>query len=701
VGVIYGNKEFINREISWLEFNKRVLELSLNEEFSLLERIKFCSIFESNLDEFFMVRVASIMDQIKAKYIERDISGLTPKEQYILIGKKVRQLIKKKELIVENIIASELANEDIVFLDEKNISKDQYDYIKEIFDNDIFPVLTPIALELNSPFPLISNSSLNILVMLKDGNAKKYATVQVPSVLNRLIEVPSDNFKTYIRLEDTINLFMSHLFGGIEVLLTAIYRVTRNADLTIHEEEAEDLLLVIENSLEKRKWGKIIRLEVSENIDKKLLKLLIKFMHLSEEKIYKLSTYIDSSFLDELSEDKELDYLNSNYRNCEPLKKHIAKSIFSEIKKSDVFVNHPYDSFDIVTRFIEEASSDESVLAIKQTLYRVGGDSPIIKELTNAAKSGKQVTVLVELMARFDERNNINWAKELEQNGCHVIYGIFGLKTHSKITLVVRREGKNLKRYVHIGTGNYNDQTAKIYSDMGIFTANDDFGSDASELFNRLSGYSSAYDFKKMSIAPKHLRSKFISLIDREIENAKEGKKSFIKAKMNSLVDKEIIEKLYDAARHGVEIDLNVRGICCLKPNQTQGVNNINVISIVGKELEHSRIFVFSNDDNPEVYLSSADWMPRNLDRRTEVMFPIEDETIKLRIILTLNLYLIDNTHSYVLASNGKYEKKESLDAQEINAQKILSEISYSNNMEFIDQLESIIIGVKKIEDNK
>ncbi|MGB3368243.1 MAG: polyphosphate kinase 1 [Acidaminobacteraceae bacterium] len=691
---MYGNNKFFNREISWLEFNKRVLELSLNEKFPLLERLKFCSIFDSNLDEFFMVRIASIMDQIHAKYIEKDISGLTPKEQYSLIEIEVRKLKDEHEIILKNIVDSEFEKEGIKFLKSDELSKEQFEYIKKMFEEKIYPVLTPIAIDSKLVFPLILNASLNIIVMLEDKEETKYATVQVPGMLKRLIKLPSENLIEYITLEDVINTFIDLLFVGTNIIETALYRVTRNGDLTIHEDEAEDLLLVIENSLEKRKWGEIIRLEVNDDIDKKLLKILTKSMSISDEKIYRNQSYIDATLFDELVKNKRLSHLKLANDMCDDKIEISSKSLFNEIKKKDLFVNHPYDSFDIVTRFIEEASQDKSVLAIKQTLYRVGGDSPIINALSNAAKSGKQVTVLVELMARFDEETNINWAKELEKNGCHVIYGIVGLKTHSKITLVVRKEGKSIRRYVHMGTGNYNEETSKIYSDMGIFTSDEDFGSDVSELFNRLSGYSSLEHLDKIYTAPNYLRSKLIDLIDTEIENASLGKVAYIRAKMNALVDKKIIEKLYQALASGVNIELNVRGVCCLKPDEHENGSSISVVSIVGKELEHSRVFIFANDNNSKVYLSSADWMPRNLDRRTEIMFPVEDEIIKKRVELTLKLYMKDNMHAYTLNTDGTYNKRAQNNGIYIDSQKILSEICYLNSAEFIEKVESIMTNV-------
>lgn len=692
---MYGNGRFLNREVSWLEFNRRVLELSLNTEFPLLERLKFCSIFDSNLDEFFMVRVASIMDQINAKYTARDVSGLTPKEQYILIEKEVRKLKNEHEIIVKHIIENELKTEGVIFKKANDLLENQFEYIKEMFEEMIYPVLTPIAIDSKLSFPLILNGSLNIIVMLEDLGKKRYATVQVPSVLKRLIKLPSEGELEYITLEEVIGIFIDSLFVDRKILDTGIYRVTRNADLTIHEDEAEDLLLVIENSLEKRKWGEIIRLEVNSDIDKKLFKLLVKAMSISNEKVYKIESFIDTSLFGELSKNKKLDHLKLSNDICEQASTSSSKLVFSDIKKGDIFVNHPYDSFDIVTRFIEEASEDKSVLAIKQTLYRVGGDSPIIKSLSNAAKAGKEVTVLVELMARFDEEKNINWAKELEKNGCHIIYSAFGIKTHSKITLVVRKEGKNIRRYVHMGTGNYNEQTAKVYTDMGLFTSNEDFASDAGELFNRLSGYSSIKDLSKIYTAPNYLRRKIIELIDREIENVKLGKKAYIKAKMNALVDRLIIEKLYEAANLGVKIQLNVRGICCLKINPLEHKDNIKVLSIVGKELEHSRVFMFANDSNPEVYLSSADWMPRNLDRRTELMFPVEDELIKRRIELIMDLYMRDNSHAYTLNADGRYEKNIANENIIINSQKILSELCYSSNDEFVIKLEKVLYDEK------
>ena len=663
---IYGNPAYFeNRELSWLKFNGRVLNEARDKTIPLLERLKFLSITSSNLDEFFMVRVASLKDMVHAKYKKRDIAGMTAKEQLAAINVDTRQLVELQYSTYNRSLIPTLKGQGIVILDDfAGLTKEQSEYVDQYFMENVYPVLTPMAVDASRPFPLIRNKSLNIAALLsgRDEKAKaEFATVQVPSVLPRFVKIPSasgEEPETFLLLEQVIAKNLGQLFLDQDILCAYPYRIMRNADFNIDEDEAEDLLKEIESKLKQRQWGEVIRLEVDEKIDKKLLKILKEAFEIASEDIFKIPGPIDLTFLMKLYGLEGYDHLRYEPYKPQPVPE-IAKDadIFEEIKKKDILLHHPYQTFEPVVDFIRQASVDPNVLAIKQTLYRVSGNSPIIASLAQAAENGKQVTVLVELKARFDEEHNIVWAKKLEKAGCHVIYGLVGLKTHSKIALVVRKEEDGIRRYVHLGTGNYNDSTAKLYTDMGMFTCSESYGEDATAVFNMLSGYSEPKHWNRLAVAPIWLRRKFLYLIQREIKHAKAGKEAHIIAKMNSLCDKEIIEALYEASSAGVKIELIVRGICCLKVGIPGISEHISVHSIVGNFLEHSRIFYFRNDGVEEYYMGSADWMPRNLDRRVEILFPVEDEELKGKVRHILEVQLADNTKAHILQPDGGYEK--------------------------------------------
>ena len=617
------SERFTNRELSWLAFNKRVLSEAKDNHLPLMERLKFLSITASNLDEFFMVRVASLKDQVNAGYTKKDIAGMTSKEQIDAILKETHKFTTAQYNTYNRSFLPSLKKNGLKIITEfDKLTEAQADYLDNYFQKEVFPVLTPMAVDSSRPFPLIRNRSLNIGALLMDKKKKgtiDFATVQVPSVLPRVVTIPTDgdNCTTVILLEQIIEKNIQKLFLNYKVLCQAPFRVMRNADLSIDEDEAADLLIEIEKQLKKRQWGEAIRLEVEDNIDKRLLKTLRKELNLSEDAIFKINGPLDLTFLMKVYDIEGFDHLKEpKYTPQQPKMLDASRDLFEQIREHDILLHHPYETFDPVVNFVKKAASDPNVLAIKQTLYRVSSHSPIIASLAQAAENGKQVSVLVELKARFDEENNIVWAKKLEKAGCHVIYGLVGLKTHSKITLVVRKEEDGIRRYVHLGTGNYNDSTAKLYTDMGMFTSKTRYGEDATAVFNMLSGYSEPLVWNKLSLAPLWLRGKFLSLIEREKEHAKNGRTARIIAKMNSLCDPGIIEALYDASEAGVEIDLIVRGICCLRAGIKGLSEHIRVRSIVGTFLEHSRIFYFENNGNAEYYMGSADWMPRNLDKR-------------------------------------------------------------------------------------
>ena len=694
---------FYNRELSWLLFNRRVLEEAKDSSLPLFDRLKFLSITSSNLDEFFMIRVASLKDMVQVKYNKKDISGMTPAEQLAAINERTHLFVKDQYDIFNRSLIPALEKEGVHVLSHyENLSDKQSKYVDRYFTDEVYPVLTPMAVDSSRPFPLIRNKTLNIgaiLRMKKDkaaggqfrdlylshGNKKKgadsndtdFATVQVPSVLPRFVEIPSEQKgeKTFILLEQIIEKNIGKLFVNYEIESVFPYRTMRNADLSIEEDEAADLLIEIERQLKKRQWGQAIRLEVEAGMDKRLLKKLRQELKIKEEDIFKINGPLDLTFLMKLSGLEGYDKLRTPKYTPQPAKWLNGEDhLFDQIRDHDVLLHHPYETFDPVVDFVKQASKDPNVLAIKQTLYRVSSHSPIIASLAAAAENGKQVTVLVELKARFDEENNIIWARKLEQAGCHVIYGLVGLKTHSKITLVVRKEEDGIRRYVHLGTGNYNDSTAKLYTDMGLLTCRKAIGEDATAVFNMLSGYSEPAFWNKLAIAPIRLRDRFTQLINREKEFAKKGKKAFIRAKMNSLCDAGIISSLYEAAAAGVKIELVVRGICCLKTGMPGISENITVRSIVGDFLEHSRIFHFYNNGFEEVYMGSADWMPRNLDKRVEILFPVEDDALKAEVIHILDIQLADNEKARILQKNGTYRRAAKGGHAKLNSQKYFCE---------------------------
>lgn len=709
------NEKYTNRELSWLDFNYRILSEAREKNNPLLERCKFLSITSSNLDEFFMIRVASLKDMVNAEYEKEDMSGMTPAKQLNAISKKTHSFVSMQYSTYNRSIITALKKSGIVIVtSHEDLSDEQKEYADRYFEENIYPILTPMAVDSSRPFPLIRNKSLNIAALLekkedikdkadakRKGKAKEekskdkekskdntsdreleFATVQVPSGIPRIVRIPSKNEgeTTVILLEEIIERHIGKLFLNYKVVCAHPYRVMRNADLTIDEDDAEDLLKEIEKQLKKRQWGEAIRLEIEDSADKRLVNILKEELKVDNEDIFKINGPLDLTFLmklygiegfNELRAEKYVPQLNPRINSEE--------NIFELIKEGDILLHHPYETFDPVVDFVRQAAKDENVLAIKQTLYRVSGNSPIIASLEEAAENGKQVSVLVELKARFDEENNINWAKKLEKAGCHVIYGLKGLKTHSKITLVVREEEDGIRRYVHLGTGNYNDATARLYTDMGLFTCRQPYGEDATAVFNMLSGYSEPEAWNKLALAPLWLRDKFEYLIKRETENAKDGKKAFIVAKMNSLCDRETIDLLYEAGQAGVKIDLIIRGICCLRA-QVEGLSeNINVRSIVGNFLEHSRVFYFHNDGKEEVYMGSADWMPRNLDKRVEILFPVEDDKLKKQVIHILDVQLRDTLKAHVMNSEGIYEKVDKRGKEPLEAQKYFCDEAIKN----------------------
>lgn len=681
-----------NRELSWLAFNERVLEEAEDTNNPLLERLKFLAIFSSNLDEFFMVRVAGLQDLVRAGFHKpENKSGLTPKEQLSKIVERTQALVRRQTEVYRHLFEECLPKENVFLKDFKDLNSSQKQYINELFEETVFPVLTPVAVDAYRPFPTLLGKTLNLLVLLENSNddaenMNKVAIVQVPSVLDRFIKVPAQNGETvYVLLEDVIATHINRLFYGYKVKSSQAFRLTRNADLTIHEEGAQDLLSEIEKELKKRKWGVGSRLEVRDGeMDDDVLAYLLEEFEISESDVFKIDGPLDLTFMFSFVKTISVGREHLEYESFIPQPPQDLQSdenIFEKALLQDLFFHHPFESFQPIVDFITEAAYDPSVLAIKQTLYRVSGNSPIIQALKQAAENGKQVTVLVELKARFDEENNVHWAKLLEQAGCLVIYGMNNLKTHSKITLVVRRRNGKIERFVHLGTGNYNDATAKIYTDMGIITSNKEFGIDATNFFNYLSGYTEKPKFHHLVVAPFDIRDEFIRLIDEEISCHKKYGNGFIKAKMNSLTDKDLMMKLYEASIAGVKIELIIRGICCLRPGVPGVSENITVTSIVGRFLEHSRIYWFHHNGENNVFLSSADMMTRNMIKRVEILFPIYSKDIKNRVMNIMNLELKDNQKARIQDSNGKYHYKEDhnsdekINSQEIFLQEALGEI--------------------------
>lgn len=674
---IYTNpKNFVNRELSWLEFNYRVLSEARDKNIPLFERLKFLSITASNLDEFFMVRVASLKDMVHAGYEKPDIAGMKPKQQLEKIAEKTHELVNLQYSTYSRSLVPALKQQGLrVIVNHEDLTEQEGAYVDRYFHDNVYPVLTPMAVDSSRPFPLVRNKTLNIAALVKkksgEDDTLDFAMVQVPSVIPRLVEIPEEGEgRAVILLEEIIERNIQSLFLNYDIVTAHPFRIMRNADFNIDEEEAEDLLVEIQKQLKKRQWGEVIRLEIDERVDKRLLKILKRELHLENDDIFFINGPLDLTFLMKMYGMDGFDALKTPKYTPQRVPALMNDDdIFTNIRKGDIFLHHPYESFDPVVDFVRTASKDPDVLAIKQTLYRVSGNSPIIAALAAAADNGKQVSVLVELKARFDEENNINWAKTLEKAGCHVIYGLVGLKTHSKITLVVRREEDGIRRYVHLGTGNYNDSTAKQYTDCGIMTCNPLIGEDATAVFNMLSGYSEPLGWNKLVLAPLWLRGRLLKLIRRETENAKKGEPAHIMAKMNSLCDKEVIAALYEASCAGVKIELIVRGICCLKAGVPDLSENIHVRSIVGNFLEHSRIFYFENGGRPQLFMASADWMPRNLDKRVEIMFPVEDPEIKKQVMHILEVQLADNVKAHVLQPDGSYEKMDLRGKQKICSQ--------------------------------
>ena len=674
---IYTNpKNYVNRELSWLEFNYRVLSEARDKNIPLFERLKFLSITASNLDEFFMVRVASLKDMVHAGYDKPDIAGMKPGEQLEKIAQKTHELVNVQYSTYSRSLVSALKQQGLrVIVNHEDLTEAEGEYVDRYFKENVYPVLTPMAVDSSRPFPLVRNKTLNIAALVKkkggEDDTLDFAMVQVPSVIPRLVEIPEEaEGRAVILLEEIIERNIQVLFLNYDIVTAHPFRIMRNADFSIDEEEAEDLLVEIQKQLKKRQWGEVIRLEIDERVDKRLLKILKRELKVDNDDIFFINGPLDLTFLMKMYGMDGFDALKTPKYTPQKVPALMNDDdIFTNIRKGDIFLHHPYETFDPVVDFVRKASRDPDVLAIKQTLYRVSGNSPIIAALAAAADNGKQVSVLVELKARFDEENNINWAKTLEKAGCHVIYGLVGLKTHSKITLVVRREEDGIRRYVHLGTGNYNDSTAKQYTDCGIMTCNPLIGEDATAVFNMLSGYSEPLGWNKLVLAPLWLRGRLLRLIRRETEHAGKGMEAHIIAKMNSLCDKEVIAALYEASCAGVKIELIVRGICCLKAGVPGLSENIHVRSIVGNFLEHSRIFYFENGGSPQLFMASADWMPRNLDKRVEIMFPVEDPAIKEQVLHILEVELADNVKAHVLQPDGSYEKVDLRGKMKVNSQ--------------------------------
>ncbi len=665
---------FLNRELSWLDFNERVLEEARDPGNPLLERVKFLSISASNLDEFFEVRVAGLQAQLYDNLEPQDAptDGLGPLAQLTEIARRAHDFVNRHYDVWNSEVRPELATHGILICDYEDLTDSHNTFLDDYFSKQVYPVLTPLAIDPAHPFPHLHNKSLNLILRIEtpgqEPAPQRHAVLQVPSVINRLVRLPSDGDGKirFVLLEKVIGPRLDALFGGFKVAARASFRVTRNSDLTIQETEVKgSLLTTIQETLRLRKWGAAVRLEISDRAEEGFRKLLqnAPVLDLDDRDVYSVSGPVDLTVLAQLGKIEGFRELREPSHEAQlPAQFTGRGSVFTAIREQDILVHHPYESFDSVVQFIEEASEDPQVLAIKQTLYRTAENNPIIGALERAAENGKQVTALVELQARLDEENNIVKARALQKAGVHVVYGMVGLKTHCKATLVVRREHDGIRRYVHLATGNYNPTTAKHYTDLSFFTCRPDFGEDASALFNHLTGYMLGHDWKKLIVAPMHLAEAILSLIDRERRNAEAGLPSRIIAKMNSLVDPGAIEGLYAASKAGVRIDLIIRGICCLRPGVPGVSENIRVISIVDKFLEHSRIAYFQNNDEPQVFLSSADWMPRNFRRRVEIMFPIEDPRLQNRIVEgILGVVLSDNVKARVLGSDGVYRRMPTL----------------------------------------
>lgn len=657
---IYKPEDFFNRDLSWLEFNYRVLEEGIDEENPLLERIKFLAIVSSNLDEFFKVRVAGLKAQVESPLDIKDIAGLTSKEQLIQIRKKVSEIVKLQYKTYGDILEKIEKKCQIKFKNFSQLNRDEIQFLEKYYEEVIFPVLTPMAVDGFHPLPNLNGGAIHLIIKAKKNMGISFALVEIPRVIGRVIPLPNreGEMKTFILLEEVIKNSVSSLFNGYEISDLGFFRITRDEDLSIKDtDEAEDLLQVIEKEIKNRKWGNPVRVEHSQNISELFISFLMEKLDIGREKFYEVNGSLDLNYLWKIADINGFEDFKFTPHEAKFHDELFEENIFSHMKRREILLQHPYESFDHVLNLIDTAARDPKVLAIKQTLYRVSGDSPIIKSLIKAAERGKQVTVLVELKARFDEERNVKWAKQLEDAGCHVIYGISGLKIHAKCLLIIRQEEDKIKRYVHMGTGNYNDTTAKIYGDISFFTTDEEIGRDVSYLFNKLTGFSKVDSWKKLVVAPTYLRDRLYSLIETEIKNRQKGNRAKIVIKVNGLTDRGIIEKLYDASQAGVKIILIVRGACCLRSGIKKLSENIKVYSLVGRYLEHDRIYYFQNGSDPLYYLSSADLMGRNLDGRVEIMFPLKDKNSKKRIYTLLRDILRDNSKLRVQKIDGSYSK--------------------------------------------
>lgn len=686
-------KFYTNRELSWIAFNDRVLEEARDADNPLFERVSFLAITQSNLDEFFNVRVASLRKMVSVKYSEPDAAGMTPKEQLKAISKRVHAMVAKQYRTLTRSLLPSLRHRKIYLRTPEELTEAQRDFIGDYFHQEVFPILTPMAVDASRPFPFLSDGSMNMAVRLArpDGDGKhhdEFATVQIPGGVPRVIHLPGGD--EFIMLEDVIRTFVNELFIGSTIKETATFRVTRDMGLDVDEADASDLIKEVQSQLKKRERGRVMRLEVDAGMGKRLVRYLTKQMRIDSDDVYPINGPIDLTFLKQIIKRVQPDsdavypehtpYLNPVLQN---------QNIFDTIRQQDVFVHLPYDSFAPVTEFIHQAAVDPEVLAVKMTLYRVSSQSPIIKYLKQAANNGKQVTVLVELKARFDEENNVHWARELEEAGCHVIYGLVGLKTHCKLTLVVRRDEDGLRRYMHMATGNYNDVTARLYTDMGLFTCNTEIGIDASSIFNMLSGFSEPPFFHKLSISPDGIKDFLSDQIDAEIKEARAGRKAIIWMKMNSLSNPHMIRKLYEASAAGVQVNLLIRGICDLKVGIPGVSDNISVHSIVGRFLEHSRIYYFYAGGEEHVYLSSADLMTRNLKRRVEILFPILQDNIRVHLLQIFDLMWSDNVKTRVLQPDDTWKLVDGRGHPRLDVQEYFVEHAAAMNQELLPVPES------------
>jgi polyphosphate kinase len=653
---------FLNRELSWLQFNGRVLEEALDPANPLLERLKYATLVASNLDEFFMVRVAALQHAVQEGDTSPDLAGLTPGQQLREISLRAHEMVDQLYGALSDEILPALAERGIRLVPVAGLDPGLRTPLAKHFKDEILPVLTPLAIDFSRPFPMLLSLSLNLAVLLgpaEGEDQKRLAVVQVPARLPRLVRPAGGDGTSYVLLEDLIRSELPALFPGQEVLEAAVFRISRDAELDLDDEGGRDYLEALEEELRKRRKSQVVRLEVEASASDALLALLSDRLEATADDVYRVRGQLDIRALYALVELPALEDLrDAPLKPLAALEAKAQEAVFEVLDERDVLLHHPYDSFDPVVGLVSRAADDPDVLAIKQTLYRTSGDSPVVQALARAAEQGKQVTVLVELLARFDEQSNIRWARNLEEAGAHVIYGIRGFKTHAKICLVVRRGRQGIRRYVHLGTGNYNDRTARLYTDFGLMTSDPAIGEDASAFFNTLTGYSDAPRMKKLAMAPTGLRERFLKLIERERRRAEEGQAAEIRAKMNSLVDEDIIRALYDASKAGVRIRLNVRGICCLRPGLKGVSDTIEVVSIVDRFLEHARVFAFRNGGDEEVYLGSADWMPRNLDRRIELLFPVEALETRQKVLLALDAMFADNVKSRWLLPDGSYRRR-------------------------------------------